>query len=518
MSHVARWPTAVLAIIGLFANCTTAFAVQDEVLNQLVQRLESDKFTERKDATRDIERIGVKAIPVLDRLQRESADAETRHRAATLIAKIRWNEKVAAPQFDWTRVKPVTEKSGRIIASEHWTSDRTYQITSNLVIPKKVQIEVEAGTIVLVDDGVSIEVEREGELIAIGAEQEGASIVFIASSANSKKPGKWGKLVSGGRVELDHVEIRDSRGVETLQGTGGAIGKLAIYDTHGDAITLRKGLGPLRYRKSELLVRNASEIGVNALSAAGFHSINIVGAKTGLQLTKKYFEAESIQVQYATEAGIRIQNARFEAHRIIIEHAAVGASVVDGTLRAGLMEVRDSKKAAVIESATFDCKRLVARDIAGDALAFVSGHGRVHGIELENIDGNGVLVQSSSNPVLYSISAKNVGGHDLVLADKATPVLEAGIRKGIAEKTVRISISDDSSFDESEEARLDRTERKELASLEPIKDILEGSVRPGEDPHPALRRYRQLLENIRIREEAKSKQASGGENDGSRAP
>src|SRR5947207_8412975 len=58
------------------------------VIDQLIQQLGHDEFGQREDASRRLVQIGEPALAALRRAATAHADAEIKHRAATLVRKI----------------------------------------------------------------------------------------------------------------------------------------------------------------------------------------------------------------------------------------------------------------------------------------------------------------------------------------------------------------------------------------------------------------------------------------------
>lgn len=411
------------------------------------QALAAATFKERDEATRQLDRLGADAIDVLERTQRESDSAEARIRAGMILKKIRYRLQVSSPPFDWSRVKPLIEKSGHITASERWTADRSYHVTADLVIANRARVDIDPGVVVLVDDGVDIKIQ-EGTFVAEGGAAASHNIVLIANSARTQRRGKWGKLKVRGSFWADHLEIRDSSGVEFLPKSHSLIGRLAIYDTIGDAITFAGQLepNPPRMSRRHITVRNASGVGCNVLSGVFAGCLDVFGARVGV-LSNISWGATEVHVKHATNVGAQFNGGCAYLKRLSAEHCPQGIVLLSGGgFFADDVETRACRDVGVKvgPSACVKFNRLVVHDVGGDGVAFDRGAGKIANLALSNIWGNGVVIDRGSYPWLGDFTATAVRGKHLVVVRASRPYLGPDVIKRIDGKEVNYAISFDS--------------------------------------------------------------------------
>lgn len=78
----------LLAALALIAIPLTCQAAEPPAIDTLIQQLGSDDFRTRESATAALERIGVPALPALQKAATGHADLEARRRAASLVPRI----------------------------------------------------------------------------------------------------------------------------------------------------------------------------------------------------------------------------------------------------------------------------------------------------------------------------------------------------------------------------------------------------------------------------------------------
>jgi len=308
----------------------------------LVKQLGDDDFDTREKAGKLLEEQGEKARESLTKATKESDDVEIRKRAGELLAtldrkaegrilaeKLKGLKDLKTPPFDPKTVKQLVEKKGKINGRETWTADNSYHITGEVIVGAGASLTVDPGAVVLVNENASISVTAGGNLIAKG--EADRPIVVTCIAERDGKPGHWGPLtLTGQSIELAHVQVRRSIGIQ-IRSVGRALcHNVGIYETKGTALTLADSSPVL----SNLTIRDATEIGLASLgNAPTLTDVTISRCKTGVLVKDgAYPTITNLRIAEITEDAIRVRDGSYpRIASALVADAGTGLRVEDGS-------------------------------------------------------------------------------------------------------------------------------------------------------------------------------------------
>jgi hypothetical protein len=301
-------------------------------VEKLIDELNSTTFGVREHASRELSRIGEEAIPHLRAAASHHRSPEVRQRAKTILDRLLdpYNRRPKVPPFDKSRVMNRVNRGGKINTKVVWTADNSYHVTADLTIVPPGKLTIEPGTIVLVDNGVSIHVT--GELLAHSDKEP---IVLAATANADDRNGHWGRLVLSGAgvTRLKNVEIRSSSGVHVSSTNACMWENVAVYDTSGDAVRYENSAGGGGYFARNLIIREATGAGILAHKGRReFHTVSISGVSVGVLAVDASPEITSLNIEYAREAGlVAMKSSRVEIKMGVFANCALAATFVDSS-------------------------------------------------------------------------------------------------------------------------------------------------------------------------------------------
>lgn len=267
-SSVAPLAVALLA-------CTVAFPwgeqpgsgaaprARDSRIAELIEQLGSGNFKTRQAASDSLVELGEPARTRLEQVARSHKDPDVRLRAREILATLdrlralqkpleqlrearkrladlsaQHKMRAEPPPFSADVVRPLVLKHGIIKSDETWAAGKSYRITGSLKVARGATLTLQPGTVVLVESGCDIEVEKEGSLIARSGDPR-HPIVLTTVAEWKKEKGHWGQLLVRGRADLQNVQVRHSTGVEfrDREPEESRIKDIGIYFTVGNGLT-----------------------------------------------------------------------------------------------------------------------------------------------------------------------------------------------------------------------------------------------------------------------------------------
>lgn len=290
-----RWYHLLLAVVLLSSLAMAQDSVEPSIA-ELIRRLGAPVFREREAAMETLLKLGEPARTSLQKAVQETADLEILRRSEAILRQLDEQalnkrrrellEKTLAarkeaktPDFDPTRVRDLVEKQGVLKTSETWTAARSYRVTGPLTVPAKTTLTIEPGTVVLLDAGANIHIQKGGVLTA-RSKDASKPIILTAVAERDRKDGHWGELRCKGSLQLEHVQVRRSSGVQVFANTTQLL-DVGIYRTAGNALSLQRNNG----KHERVTIREASGIGLELGEEVNptFHSLTVAACQIGIQ-------------------------------------------------------------------------------------------------------------------------------------------------------------------------------------------------------------------------------------------